>query len=114
MRYLLFTQIIGDRSNLFWFEDLFVDPVDFHGRLLFFAGLRLPLETVVGMARVASGGGRLYGFKEKGPDKHYGGIEPGENRTFRNELSAESLAMMDDVMRTWMPPVLLQRFGIAM
>ena len=114
MRYLVFSEILGDRSELFWFEELLVDPVNFHGRLLSFAGLRLPLKTVVEMARIASHGGGLYGFKEKGPDKHIGGIKPGVNRTFRNELSAESLAMMDDVMRTWMPPVLLQRFGIAL
>lgn len=114
MRYFLFTELIGDRSELFWFEDTLVDPVDFHGRLLTFAGLELPLETVVGMARVASAGGGLYGFKEKGPDVHIGGTEPEANRTFRGELSPESLAMMDDVLRTWLPPVLLSRFGVAL
>lgn len=67
VRYLLFTQILGSRSILFWFEDLLVvDPVDFHGRLLSFAGLKLPLETVVNLARLASSGEGLHGFPVKG------------------------------------------------
>lgn len=114
LRYLLFTEILDDRSAIFWFEDTFADPVDFHGRLLSFAGLHLPLETVVQMAQDTSNGRRPYGFRVKGPDMHVGGLEPGDNRTFRNELNPESLAMMDDVVRTWMPPALLRRFDIPL
>lgn len=112
LRYMLFTTILGDRSALFWFEETLADPVDFHSRFLSFAGLKLPFETVANMARLASGENGLYGAHSKGPDKHIGGVEDVEGRTFRDELNSTSLAMMDDVVRTWMPPVLLQRFGI--
>jgi len=47
-------------------------------------------------------------------DAHIGGHASGDNRTFRDELGPESLAMMDDVVRMWLPPVLLQRFGIEL
>lgn len=113
LRYFFFTEIIGDQSELFWYDDHEADPVDWHGRLFAFIGLNMPLPKVVDMAMFASGGDirSALDFEPKGIDEHPGG-NSSIARNFRDDLGAESLAMMDDVMRKWMPPVILKRFGI--
>ncbi len=111
VRYLLFTEMLADRSELFLLEDLVIDPVDWHGRFFSFVGLHLPFDFIHDTAQAASGGGSTPGYGRK--DEHPGGHESvGSAITFRDELGPESLAMMDDVVRLWLPPVLLQRFGI--
>ena len=112
VRHLLFTKVLADRSELFLFEDMLIDPVDWFGRFFPFVGLKLPVEFVFDMAEIASGGSRMFGYGHKGIDEHPGGHEPGGNRTFRDELGPESLAMMDDVVRLWLPPMLSKRFGV--
>lgn len=110
-RYFFFTEIMADESELFWYADHEADPMEWHGRALSFFGLALPLDVVVHMAQVDSNGvGDLIGV-EKGIDSHPGGSEA-VNRTFRDELGPGSLSMMDDVMRTWLPPIILGRFGL--
>ena len=107
IRYLIFTQLLADQSQVFYMEDLVVDPTDWYGRFLSFVGLSLPRRVIDEMMRDTSA--RL----GKGYNEHPGGGEPGSSRSFRDELGPQSLAMMDDVMRSWLPPVLLQRFGIS-
>lgn len=34
-------------------------------------------------------------------------------RTWKDEVSPEILDKMDDILRTWLPPVLLARFGLT-
>lgn len=116
VRYLLFTELLADRSHVVTFEDLMVDPVDWYGRFLHFIGLNLPSEVIFDIARVASEEGpKIYGRIRKGVDEHPGSIVPeGSRRTFRDELGQTSLEMMDDVMRPLLPPALLKRFGVDM
>lgn len=106
IRYQLFTQLLADQSQVFWMEDMLRDPVDFHGRLAYFLGLRLPVSVIMEMVQTSAS------QASKGIDRHPGGGPSVAGRTFRDEVGPESLAMMDDVTRSWLPPVLLQRFGI--
>lgn len=115
LRYFLFSETLADRSKLFWYDDHEADPVDWHGRFLAFVGLNIPLREVVDMAMIASDGGSIdtvLDFKAKGIDNHPGANE--SRTTFRDDLGPDSLAMMDDVMRKWVPPVMLKRFGIPL
>lgn len=113
VRYLLFTEFLADRSQLFHFEDMMVDPADWYGRYMRFVGLDLPSEIFFGMAHVASEGGGLFGVSRKGVDQHPGTVAKGNSSgTFRDELGTESLEMMDDVLRALLPSVLLKRFGV--
>lgn len=114
VRYLLFTEFLADQSQMFFFEDLEVDPYDWYGRFMHFVGLNMPSEVFFGIARIASGEGEMFGVHRKGKDEHPGSIAQEPSRTFRDELGPESLAMMDDVMRALLPPVLLRRYGVEM
>lgn len=115
IRYLLFTVYMADSSAVFWYDEAVADPVDWHRRYLAFVGIHLQPDQVVEMARRAGGGGSILGYPSKGIDAHPGGVEGAatSTRTFRDELSAESLAMMDDVLRQWLPPVILARLDLA-
>lgn len=103
VRYVLFAVILAPRSDLFFFEELLMDQVDWHARLFSFFGLNLPFEVISGVA--ARG-------ETKGSINEHPGGDNASNRTFRDELTADSLQMMDDVLRTWLPAVLLRRFGL--
>ena len=115
LRYFFFTETLGDQSELFWYDDHEADPIDWHRRYFAFIGLTMPASKVVEMAMFASGGdiNSVLDFKAKGIDTHPGG-NGSVARSFRDDLGADSLAMMDDVMRKWVPPVMLNRFGIPL
>lgn len=112
LRYLLFTQIAPDISEVFWYADALADPLEWHGRFYTFVGLQLPDLVVHHAADIATQGGEILGFPSKGLDYHPNGGEQTSTRTFRDELTDESLAMMDDVLRKWLPPIILRRLQI--
>ncbi|CAN0378000.1 unnamed protein product [Ectocarpus fasciculatus] len=115
LRYYVFTQTpVAAYSQVHFYEDHEIDPVDWHGRYLSFVGLILPLSEVTEISRVATGGdiSNVLGYHAVGRDNHPGGQERSTNRTFRDELGPDSLSNMDDVLRTWLPPVLLKEFGL--
>lgn len=113
IRHLIFSNLLSGQSEVFWFEDMLADSVDWYGRLFSFIGVTLPYNVISGMAHMAERGDPMFGFFAKGVDEHPGGVKPGGDRTFRSELGPESLAMMDDVLRAWLPPVLLKRLGVS-
>lgn len=112
IRYFLFTELLAEQSAVFWYDEAVADPVDWHGRYFSFVGVHLPLDEVIEAARIASGGGGILGYPSKGLDTHPGGEEQTETRKFRDELNPTSLAGMDDVLRVWLPPVVLDRLGL--
>ena len=114
VRYLLFTEFLADRSELFFFEDLLIDPVDWYGRFFRLVGLHLPYEVVFDLARTASGEGEMFGVTRKGIDQHPGSVAATNRTSFKDELNEQSLAMMDDVLRALLPPVLLKRLGVEL
>jgi len=114
-RYFFFAHVLARQSELFWYGDHQADPFEWHVRYLAFAGLNLPLDEVMKMVRVATGENisSVLGYTAKGIDEHPGGLKAKPNRDFRDELSPESLMMMDDVLRTWLPPLILKRLDIS-
>ena len=115
LRYFFFTQILADQSELFWYEDHQDDPFDWHVRYLAFIGLNLPVDETLAIARTASEGdlNDILGYNEKGIDVHPGSPAKRSNySTFEDELGEESLQMMNDVVRRWLPPVVLRKLGL--
>ena len=114
LRYFFFTQILADQSELFWYEDHEDDPFDWHVRYLAFVGLNLPVDETLAIARTASEGdlNGVLGYNEKGIDVHPGSPAKRSNSTFEDELGEESLQMMNDVVRRWLPPVVLRKLGL--
>ena len=75
-------------------------------------GLQLPLGVVKATAQAAVSDN--IAFAHKTVDSH-----PGENSTtvkgprrFEDEVSSETVDLADDILRTWLPPVLLERLGV--
>lgn len=112
LRYLLFTKIQSERAMMLWYEDAMDDPLDWHSRFLSFVGLNMPPDLVIEAARVSVEGGRILGFPTKGLDAHPGGEEAQIGRTFKDEIRPDTLAKLDDVMRTWLHASVLEKLGI--
>ena len=113
IRYHLFVNLLPDQSIVLFYEDAIADPVEWHKHYLHFVGVNLPLDVIHKLAYVASGGENILGFRSKGFDEHPGAKSQGVARSFRDELSNSSILLMDDVLRKWLPDVLLERYGVT-
>lgn len=116
LRYFFFKHVLADQSELFWYGDHQVDPLDWHGRFLGLIGLNLPLDETIAMTRTASEGNvsSVLAYNVKGIDEHPDGRVDPSVSTFEDELGEESLQMMDEVLRRWLPPVVLSRLGVLL
>ena len=112
VRYLVFGELLRDRSAMFWYGEALDDPVSWHVDFFEFVGLNMPEEVLKKSADVAMRGGSILGFPSKGLDRHDGGAAAGLTRTFRDELNSTTLANMDDVLRVWLPPAMLEKVGV--
>ncbi|CAN0193391.1 unnamed protein product [Scytosiphon promiscuus] len=109
LRHILFSGIVPDRSEIFWYEDALQDPFDWHHRWMSLAGLFLPRPWVDSIVASAGKGKRSTKF-----NPHPGGEKASVSRTWRDEVSPEILDNMDDILRTWLPGVLLARFNVPL
>lgn len=114
VRYILFTGILANRSMEFWYEDAMVDPLGWHYDWFFSVGLQLPFDVVESIAQEAVAD--QVEIEHKDVDVH-----PGEETTktaavrrFEDEVSSDILDIADDVLRTWLPPVLLERLRVVL
>ena len=113
LRHMLFAGILGDQSIEFWYSDALSDPLGWHYRWFQSIGMQLPMKVIESSARAAATG--KFDFSIKPMDTH-----PGEQprvkggvRRFQDEVSPETLELADAVLRTWLPPVLLERLGVV-
>ncbi len=116
VRYFLFAEVLAPKSSLFWYNDAENRPEEWHHQFFDFVGLNLPSWVVIRAADVAVGRAtdkRLARFPAKGLDPHSGGEAPVVERSYRDEVSPETLLRMDDILRVWLPPVLLEKFGVV-
>lgn len=116
LRYYLFGEVLGDKASLFWYDDAEDHPDEWHNQFFDFVGLRLPSSLVERAANVAVGRAqdpRLSTFPSKGIDVHTGGEEAVVKRSYRDEIRPDTLALMDAELRNWLPPFLLEKFGVA-
>ena len=112
LRYVLLHEGMSERMEEFEYEDSVANPLEWHQRWLAFVGLNLPEKVV----REASdkNSKRQYSFAEKGFDEHPGGKSATPSRSFRDEVSEEFEAEMDRIARIWLPPNILETFGIPL
>lgn len=113
IRYLVFAELLQDRSVIFWYDEALEDPVFWHVGFFDFVGIRIPDKVLRRAANVAMRGGSIFGFPAKGIDRHEGGAAAARTRSFRDELNSTTLASMDDVLRTWLPTMMLEKIDVS-
>lgn len=113
VRYILFFGLVADQSMEFWYSDAMADPLDWYHHWFYSVGVHPP-HFVVKSAADAAAANDL-GFEQKQVDKHPGEEERDDLagvRRFEDEVSPEVLKAADDVLRRWLPPILLEKFGV--
>eukprot|EP00903_Cladosiphon_okamuranus_P005693 g5655.t1 len=110
LRWLLLQERMADRTVEFTYDESLADPLSWHERWLSSVGLTPPKSVVQEATDTALRG--EFGFAGKGVDKHVGGKEATPARTWEDEVSAEVAEQLNDICRVWLPPVLLEKFGI--
>eukprot|EP00752_Nemacystus_decipiens_P005100 g4628.t1 len=113
LRFNLFQGLLERQSEVFWYDDALADPLRWHYRWLAFAGLNLP-RSVVRAASDASVRGEFDFWTEGGPNKHPGGKDPSTKRSWKDEVSPELHAEMDEITRRWLPPAVLAKIGLSL
>ena len=113
IRYIIFMGLIPHQSIEFWYNDAIANPLQWHYHWFNSIGLQLPPHVVLTTAKSAVADD--LGFRHKDIDVH-----PGENlkakaggRRFEDEVSPAMVEIADAVLRVWLPPVLLEKFGVA-
>lgn len=115
VRYFFFAELFKANSAIFWYDDALADPIEWHRMLFSLVGLRLPPFVGEKAARVNAGsvaGRRTFGFPVKGIDKHEGGRDASKDRTFRDEVNSTTISSMDNILRVWLPPIVLHKLGV--
>lgn len=128
VRHMLFAGLLSARSTTYWYEDTLARPLEFHHRWLESVGLHLPTPVVEQATNAALR--HDFAFKTKGVDAHLsvnsiaastkkaennpqgGGQDLALERSWRDEISADLYGDIDDVLRVWLPPVLLAKLGV--
>lgn len=113
VRYTLFSGSLSQQSTEFWYRKALADPLGWHHTWFDMVGLQLPFNIVNDTAH----GAVNYDFKfnRKHIDEHPGEkarAEPGARR-FEDQVSAAVLNTADEMLRVWLPPVLLEQLGVA-
>lgn len=110
IRYLVLLERMADQTVAFMYEESLADPLEWHRRWLLSVGLDLPEAVVQRATDIALNGD--YEFAAKGRDKHPGGVQTTPSRSYETEVGPEVRAQLDDICRRWLPPVLLEKFGV--
>lgn len=113
VRYNLFSGSLLHQSTEFWYGNALADPLRWHHRWFDMVGLQLPFSLVNDTANGAVN--YDFTFNRKHIDEHPGG-EAGQEagaRRFEHQVSTEVRNTADDVLRVWLPPVLLAQLGVA-
>ena len=92
---------------MFWFEDTVNNPLKWHLQWMSFTGVQLPATMLDWMAQAAVERGSHY------LNAHIGGQKASANRTWIDEVGADVVNGVDDILRAYLPPVLLARWGVT-
>ena len=113
IRYFLFSGFLPRLSVEVWYDDALTDSLAWHYRWFDAIGLQLPSRAVEALAEAASAND--LGFNNKYVDLHPGGAPRiGKSlRKFEDEVAPEVLEIVDEVLRVWLPPVLLEKLGVT-
>ena len=113
VRHVLFSGFLLHQSIEFWYNDAMADPLEWYYHFFYSVGLQLPYQAVNNVAEAA--GANELSFRHKQVDKHPG-EEPRNDtgvRKFENEVSPETRKAADDILRQWLPHVILERLGVG-
>ncbi len=113
VRYLLFAELLRDTSVTLWYDEALENPVSWHNEFFGFVGLSFPNNVVQIAANASMSGGSIMGFPAKGIDKHEGGAAAALTRSFKDEISPSTLSIMDDILRIWLPPQVLEKIDLS-
>ena len=113
VRHILFSGLLAHQSVEFWYKDSMADPLGWHYHFLDSVGLQLPYQLVVDTAEAAAA--NQHNFKHKDFDRHPGEMNRSSTgmRRFEDEVTPELLKAADAILRVWLPPVLLEKLGLA-
>ncbi len=110
LRYQLLQEQLPDRTVEFLYDESLEDPLRWHQRWLSFVGLTPPESVVQEATDTAE---RMeFGFTAHGVDNHIGGKEATKHRSWKDEVSPEVVGRLYEICLVWLPPVLLDKFGI--
>ena len=114
VRSILFSGLPPHRSVQFWYDDVMSDPVGWHYSWFDAVGLQLPFRVVEATAKAASAGEFNFPHKriDMRPDEDPATAGTG-GRRFEDQVAPDVLEVADAVVRVWLPPVLLEKLGIA-
>lgn len=128
VRAFVFRHVATD-STWFWYDDALADPDSWHRELFVMVGLSMPDAVVAKAASGAVEGNQMFNFPSKGIDVHAGAMRRRGRelnsaapappvavavpaRSYRDEVNATTLSEMDDVLRNWLPPTVLEKLGV--
>ncbi|CAN0026612.1 unnamed protein product [Choristocarpus tenellus] len=104
-RVLLFGTVLRSRTLLLFYEDILAAKVASFGKLVRFFGMNLPGVVIEAL--------------ENAPDQpfeeHTGETRSAKQenqRSFKDEVSPETVFSMDEIMRGWLPSELLVRWNV--
>lgn len=114
IRLWLFEEVMTHQTLSLWYNDALANPTYWHKCFLEFVGLIMPVYDVVAKAaNIVAHGGQMAGFPSKGIDVHLAGGHAQPSRSYQSEVLADTLSGMDDVLRAWLPPALLEKFAVG-
>ena len=97
---------------MFWYHEAVSDPLAWHYKYLDSVGLHLPSSVVESVKDAALR--EAYPFKFKPRDIHaeksLEDVSP--NRSWEDEVGEDMVVVINEMARTWLPPVLLVKLGI--
>lgn len=113
LRFILFEGFMSDQqAAIFFYSEAMANPLAWHYHWLQSAGLNLP-DSVVRMATDAAMNESYSFYTTGGMGVHHGGADATPSRSYLDEITEETASGLDAVLRTWLPPVLLAKFGVA-
>lgn len=114
IRFMLFGGYLAKQSVLFWYDEVKADPLKWHYEWSASVGLQLPASAVEAAVDDAVHG--KFDFWSKGIDPHPGSKSmKNTNGSFTEKFDDEdTLARANSILRVWLPPLLLVRFGVPL
>ena len=116
VRHILFEDVIRGQATSFWYREAMEDPTRWHNRWFQTIGLQLPTEIIQIMVDAAAVGDFGVGGKiiniHQGPETGADQAKT-EAKKFEDEVSPHLLATADDILRQWLPNVLLTRLDVT-
>lgn len=112
VRYLLFVELpVPQPPSIYWYNETLSDPIEWHRKFYSSIGIRLPEDVIAEQARRAALGDSMFGMVPKGYDLHFDPKDNSTTQSFR-DLGAATVEEMNNELRLWLPPVVLDKLDL--